>query len=289
LASAPPKPFGASILNLAVGPFHMRLEGLSADQVRVMRQRYGSFLLAARTGTDVCVSLTQARVDGFLEARIDGVPEIYRLKSRARGSRRMLWSYEFAGWVDPSRRQAFVALVQPGGERFERGLENFLRVLTASFVLERGGFLLHGAAVVRGGRAHVFFGPSGSGKTTVTHLSPYDTVLSDDLTLVIRGERGYEAAGIPFGMAHHRIPDTRGSFPIASFYRLVKSQSVRRERLHGARAVAEIAGSLPFVMEEKRQAARAIESVGCAIRDVPVYRLEFRRDDGFWDVVAREN
>src|SRR5207247_1225576 len=84
------------------------------------------------------------------------------------------------------RVRPFLALVRAEGPLFDRGLENFLRILTASHILESGGFLLHASGVVRAGRAYVFFGPSGSGKTTVTHLSPGDQVLSDDLTLVVR-------------------------------------------------------------------------------------------------------
>jgi hypothetical protein len=138
---------------------------------------------------------------------------------------------------------------------------------------------------VRDGRAYVFFGPSGSGKTTVTHLSPGDQVLSDDLTLVVCNEGRFEAAGIPFGMAHHRVADSHASFPIASFNRLVQSGQVRRRRLQGARALGEIVGSLPFVMQDTLQAAQAMEAVGHALRSVPVHRLEFRKDSTFWQIV----
>src|SRR5262249_55204742 len=157
--------------------------------------------------------------------------------------------------------------------------------LTASFVLELGGFLLHASGIVRNGRAYVFFGPSGSGKTTVTHLSPNDVVLSDDLTLVVRTCRGYEAAGIPFGMAHHTVPHTRESCPIASFNRLVQSQEVGREPITGARALAEVASCLPFVMQESEQADRAVGALALALGEIPVYRLQFRKESSFWNVV----
>jgi hypothetical protein len=138
--------------------------------------------------------------------------------------------------------------------------------------------------VVRGGKAYVFFGPSGSGKTTVTALSPNDTVLSDDLTLIVPTERGFEAAGIPFGMAHHHVPDTHRSFPIASLNRLVQSQEVRRAALSGARALAELSASLPFVMEFPGDASRAMMNVDRLLGTVPAFRLQFRKDDTFWNV-----
>jgi hypothetical protein len=279
------EPFGSSEVSLSIGPVRLRLEGLAPEQAESLALRFRPFLGAAEDEGAVSIGLMRAGVDGFLRTPVGGAKEIYRIGSRREGERLALWSYEFAGWLEASGRRAVLALAHRDGHLFERGLENFLRVLTASFILEEGGFLLHGSGVVRGGRAYIFFGPSGSGKTTVTHLSPEDTVLSDDLTLVARARGGYQAAGIPFGLAHQRTPQTASSFPIASLNRLVQSPDVRREPLLGARAVAEVAGSLPFVMQEAGRAALAMEVVGRALLSLPVYRLHFRRDDSFWDVV----
>ncbi|MFQ5877157.1 MAG: hypothetical protein ACE5JH_05630 [Acidobacteriota bacterium] len=277
--------FGACGVSLSIGPVGMRLEGLSREQAAWMADVYRPFVIDAAESPDMTITLHPAGVDAFLRLPADGSAEIYRMGRRARGSRLHLWSYEFAGRVDSEPRRAALALVSSAGPLFERGLENFLRVLTASIVVERGGFLLHGSGVVRRRRAYVFFGPSGSGKTTVTHLCPHDTILSDDLTLVVPHDGAYVAAGIPFGMAFHRVPETRACFPIASLNRLVKSERVARERLTGARALAEVAGCLPFVMQEPQRAARALAAAGRALREVPVYRLRFRRDDSFWSVV----
>ena len=280
--------FGSAELDLRIGPLHIRLGGLSREQSGKMRRRFQPFVMEGSGLPDLMIDLRQAGAPGFLRSPGRGIAETYRLESRARAGGRAFWSYEFAGFIDAPGRRAVLALVQPDGPLFDRGLENFLRVLTATFVLDRGGFLLHASGVVRAGKAYVFFGPSGSGKTTVTHLSPGDRVLSDDLTLVVKNGGRFEAAGIPFGMAHHHVPDTSGSFPIASFNRLVQSREVRREPLTGARAVAEIAASLPFVMQESDRADRAVEVVSRAVRDIPAYRLHFRPDGSFWDVVEEK-
>ena len=58
--------------------------------------------------------------------------------------------------------------------------------------------------------------------------------------------------------------------------------------LTGARAVAEIAASLPFVMQESDTIDRAVEVVSRALLDIPAYRLYFRRDASFWDVVEEK-
>jgi hypothetical protein len=224
--ASPGEPFGSRRLALSIGPIRMNLDGLSAGQADLLDAKFRRFVASINVNVDVnvnapvnldddadvSISLRRAPVDAFLRFR-PGVPEVYRIGARTSGSRSYFWSYEFAGWMEASRRRALVSVVRPEGPLFDRGLENFLRIMTAGLIVEHGGFLLHGSGIVRGGRAYVFFGPSGSGKTTVTHLSPNDTILSDDLTLVVRRRGGYEAVGIPFGLAHHRVPDTKDSFP----------------------------------------------------------------------------
>jgi hypothetical protein len=279
------EPFGPVSLGLAIGPLRLRLDGLSHGQETLLRRRFRPFTTEPMRDPTVRIVVRPAEVERFLRHPDSGRAETYRLESRQCGAEVHLWSYEFAGTMASSRRQALLALTEPEGELFNRGLENFLRVLTASCVLDSGGFLLHASGVVRGGRAYVFFGPSGSGKTTVTQLSPDDIVLSDDLTLVVRHDGRYEAAGIPFGLAHHRVPETSDSFPIASFNRLIQSREVRRESLPIARAAAEIAASLPFVMRDAIDAERAMEVTALALASIPVFRLHFRKDADFWRVV----
>jgi len=282
------EPFGTASIVLQFGSITMRLDDLSRRQADNLARRYRRFIISAETDPSVSIAFRRAGVTHFLEPRRDGTPETYRLESRRREGDLALWSYEFAGRLNTSSGGAELALVAETGELFDRGLENFLRALTASLILEQGGLLLHASGVVRGGRAYLFFGPSGRGKTTVTLLSPGDVGLSDGLSLVVRNGDRFEAAGIPFGMAHHRIPDTNASFPIASLNTLLQGPRVLREPLSGAAAVAEIVASLPFVMQETGQSGRALEVVGRLLDEVPAYRLWFRKDPSFWTVVEEE-
>jgi hypothetical protein len=282
---ASPRPtFGRSALALRIGPLRFALEGLSDRQRDRFAGQYLPFLDPGPGTPDLTLRMTRAGVDAFLVQQAGG-SEVYRMPARRDGEARRWWSYEFAGTLAGDRRHAELALVEEEGARFDRGSENFLRALTAEFILERGGLLLHGAAVVRRGRAYVFFGPSGSGKTTVTRLSPADLVLSDDLTLLVREEGGYRAAGIPFGMAHHHVPDSNEAFPIAGMHRLVQSMDVRRERVTGAAAMAEVIASLPFVLQEGEDPRPPMENAARLLAEVPLWRLHFREDDAFWGVV----
>ena len=280
------EPFGPGSLALSIGSLSVHLEGLSDAQRSRLGERYRPFVGEARglTSPPLRLLLTRAGRESFL-ALPQGEAEIYRMQRRVTGSAHDWWSYEFAGRVSPRTRRAELALVAPEGPLFDRGLENFLRAMTASFVLDEGGLLLHAATVVRDAKAYVFFGPSGAGKTTVTRLSPHDTVLSDDMTLVLRGAGGFEAVGIPFGMAHHHVPDTNAAFPIAGLHRLVQSPAVERAPLRGAAALAELTTCLPYVCERREEAAVSLDIAGRLLHEVPAWRLFFRKDDSFWNVI----
>ena len=280
------EPFGSEALELAIGRLAVRIEGLSGMQRERLGDRFMPFVgaTAGNASAPLRLRLTRAGCDRFL-ALPAGVAERYRMGRRSTESGRDWWSYEFAGRVRPRERAAELALVAADGPLFDRGLENFLRLLTASYILQEGGLLLHAATVVRAGRAYVFFGPSGAGKTTVTRLSPDDTVLSDDMTLVLPTGGRFEAAGIPFGMAHHHVPDTREAFPIAGLHRLVQSPAVERSPLKGAPALAELATCLPYVCEDRDEAAESLAIAGRLLESVPAWRLYFRKDDSFWNVI----
>ena len=68
---------------------------------------------------------------------------------------------------------------------------------TAWQAVRRGGFLIHGASIVRDGQAYIFFGKSAAGKSTLAAMSPEGQVISDDLTLVLPTESGLVVAGSP--------------------------------------------------------------------------------------------
>jgi len=283
------RPRGRGVVRIALAGFGFRLEGLAPAEEAQIRARYGIFATGSAADTnEVRVDVVEAGVPGFLNARgsVGGLPESYRLEQRWEEHRLLAYSYEFAGWYDARTRTAQLALTSKDGEALHRAVENFLRVVTAHRVLEDGGFLLHGAGLVRGGRAHVFFGPSGAGKTTVTLLSEGDLVLGDDLVLVREGDGGQEAFAVPFRGLYREPPETNRSFPLAAFYRLVQHPADSLELLSPARGVGELLASLPFVLESGTTSSAAVEAVSRAASAVPVYRLRFRKSPEFWDLLS---
>jgi len=151
--------------------------------------------------------------------------------------------------------------------------------------LAKGGVLIHAAGVVRAGRAFVFFGPSGSGKTTTTTLSPGSRILSDDLLMISRENGGFRAASVPFRGLRTPAASSDESYPIAGLFRLIKDESDYLEELSRPQAVGQVVQSLPFVTDRPEAAPRILEVVSDLVSDIPVKKLHFRKDPGFWRVI----
>ena len=100
-------------------------------------------------------------------------------------------------------------------------LENVLRHLAYLFIRREGGVLLHGAALVIEGEAHVFAGPSGAGKSTLAQLARDLPLVSDEFVFVDPSPAVLLAP--PFGHEQrcHRLPK---KIPLASISLLVQGE-----------------------------------------------------------------
>ena len=57
-------------------------------------------------------------------------------------------------------------------------IDSVLRIVHTLLLAKQGGFLVHAASAIRGGRAYLFAGVSGAGKTTISRLAPPDAICS---------------------------------------------------------------------------------------------------------------
>jgi hypothetical protein len=171
------------------------------------------------------------------------------------------------------------------GVRHEYALDSLLRILLTMVLLPRRGFLLHAATVVRDGRAYVFAGRSGAGKSTVASLSPTGTVLTDEISLIRFTDGCWQAYGTPF-WGEFRAAGQNQHYPIAGIFSLVQA---KKDRIEPMSAKETLRALLPCVLffSSKPDANEALLRLMLeAVRQIPCHRLHFRRDDGFWQVIA---
>ena len=163
-------------------------------------------------------------------------------------------------------------------------VDYFLRTAYALLAYHAGGFMLHTAAVVKNGQAFCFFGHSGSGKTTVARNSPPESVLNDDLVLILPVEDTWSVYGTPFTNPTQVRPSNR-SARLGGFYRLVQDQNVYLEPVGEGLAVAEMISCLPVILTDSDSSQELILRVQKVLAKYPVQLLHFRPDSSFWPII----
>jgi len=168
----------------------------------------------------------------------------------------------------------------------EYALDSLIRILLTVALLPKDGFLLHAASIVRNGKAYVFVGRSGAGKSTVASLSPVGTVLTDEISLLRRTERGWRAYGTPF-WGEFRAGGHNASYPVAGIYSLAQAAE---NRLEASQPKDLLRAMLPCVLffSSDTGANRALLDVLTSFsQTVAGFRLHFKKEASFWEVVAR--
>ena len=282
------EPAGPESARLDISGIAVELTGLPADLAAEMARAYHPYL-SAPTGADrpLRISVTDAPIDYFLPPGFAGGWEVYRMLTDLRGGVFRSVSYRFASWFDVARREGQMALGHGALDPASRAMENFLRSAVAWLALDRGGFFLHGASIVRDDRCYLFYGPSGAGKSTLSAMSRSGKVNSDDLTLVLHRPEGLLAAGGPFRGTYRIGAPILGTFPVAGFYRLRKDERVSVDPDEGG-CFADLIGNLPFVVDQLPGHPHLIDQVRAVTREARFRTLRFNKDDDFWPAIDAE-
>jgi len=259
-------------VGLALGPFRATVTAPERSVIEAVRRRWGPFLIDGPTEWSLRIGLDarDVRAEGGVSVERDGAPDRFDLSR-----------YDFRGTLDLGRRALDVTIA----EAHELTLDSLLRVALTLALLPARGLLVHAASLARDGRGYLFPGVSGAGKTTLTRLSPEATLLSDELSIVTTGDDP-AVHGTPFWgeLARAGVPVTA---PLAGMY------FPRQASHHAVTPVGERAALcrlLPTVMAFAREpdvVARVFDLAADLVARVPCFVLDFRRDHGFWDAIAR--
>jgi hypothetical protein len=278
-------PAGDRSARLDIAGIAIELEGLPDDLADAMAAHYAPFIgPTTGAGAPLRIQVRDAPVDHFIAPDIHREWERYRVLTRLEAGVFRSVSYRFAAWFDVGRGVGQMALARGDRDPAPRAMENFLRGAVAWLAMERGGLFLHGAGIVRRGRAYLFFGPSGAGKSTLADLSAEGDVISDDLVLVLKTPDGLRAAGAPFRGTYLKRAPVVGLFPLAGFYRLRKDDRILVRPGDGA-CFADLLGNLPWVVDQLVTHPNLIDRVRALVEETPMYYLHFRKDEDFWPAI----
>lgn len=166
-------------------------------------------------------------------------------------------------------------------------LENVLRVLVAYDVLQRGGVLLHCAAIVKNRQAVILFGHSGAGKSTTSALALENgcSVVSDDINIIEPCEEGWQVIPVPFSGSLNALSDVKHPVPLRGLYRLHQAEDDRVKPCSPARAVSLLAGSAPFINQDSYRSVQLIDILSGISTQLGVQDLHFTNSGRFLQYV----
>ena len=150
--------------------------------------------------------------------------------------------------------------------------------------------LLHSAGIVRGGEGYLFVGPSGAGKTTIAKLSLDGRTLNDEICLL---ELGQQAVQLQDTLFNGYYPNkVEGRAPLKAVFLLAACDAHRILPLGRSEAVSGVFQQVvpPVSLDEplgRKAYERMLQIAVYLVEQVPVYRLEFARDSGFWREIDR--
>ncbi len=282
------RPAGALSARLDISGLAVEFTGLPDDLREPLASAYGPFLSKLTgAGRPLQIEVVAAPLEYFITPGFTRRPETYRMLTALEEGIFRSVSYRLAGWIDVARCEGRMALARGELDPAPRALENFVRGAFAWLALDRGGFLLHGASIVRRGECFLFYGPSGAGKSTLAAMDAEGDVISDDLTVVLSRPEGLMAAGGPFRGTYRGGRPLTGVFPVAGFYRLRKGDRARVEPDDGG-CFAALLGNLPFVVDQLPRHPEIFDRVRALVADRPLRYLRFRKGDEFWSAIDAE-
>jgi len=150
--------------------------------------------------------------------------------------------------------------------------------------------LIHSAGIVRGGGGYLFVGPSGSGKTTIAKLSPDGRTLNDEICQLEMEQQSVQLLDTPFnGYYPNKV---EGRAPLRAVFLLAAGDAHRILPLARSEAVSGIFQQVvpPVGLDEplgRKAYERMLQIAVHLVEQVPVYRLEFALDSGFWREIDR--
>jgi hypothetical protein len=159
------------------------------------------------------------------------------------------------------------------------------QILLARVLPDKQGCIFHSAGMIIDGNGFLFVGHSGAGKSTIVDLLRTEgEILCDDRNIVRRFPEEWRIFGT---WSHGDIPDVSpSSAPLRAIFLLEQAPENRIIPIEDTR---EIVRKLPFYIVKAFVTAdwwdKTLTLVGRLAREVPIYRLRFKKSQSVIEVL----
>jgi hypothetical protein len=240
---------------------------------QLLAERYAGFVAAAQE--------PECELDVALYEPADAAQAEQDLQLTRRGQEWLIQRGDFHARWSPETGRGYVR--QPSSPY---AIDSVLRIIHSLILAERGGFLVHAASAIRRGQAFLLAGVSGAGKTTIARLAPPDaTLLTDEISYVVRKDGEYFACGTPFAGELARVGQNV-SAPIRAAFFLEKGPENRIETVSQPEATRSLLRNILFFAEDAELVNRVFHSACEFVKQVPMRRLTFLPDERVWNMIG---
>jgi len=261
-----------SAISIEIGGMAIALHTRDSAFRRMLEDRYAGFIKPSvnpqfQFDIDVLESSETSRADDDVQVKLQASEWFLQ-----RGDFRARWDAELGrGHIQQSRNPY--------------AIDSVLRIVHTLLLARQGGFLVHAASAIRGGRAYLFAGVSGAGKTTISRLAPPDaTLLSDEISYVRREGSQYFAWGTPFAGELAKVGENQ-SAPLNTVFLLEKGSENRIEEVSTAEAIRSVLRNILFFADDRELVSLVFRSACEFVEQVPVRRLVFVPDQRVWEMI----
>jgi hypothetical protein len=263
---------GEDTVSIEIGGMAIALHTDDSSFRRLLENRYAGFVgnrspSQFEFDIDLDEPTESAQLSDDLEVKVEAGE--WRLR---RGDFRARWN--------PQSRHG-----QIRQSRSPYAIDAVLRIVHSLILARQGGFLVHAASAIRGGKAFLFSGVSGAGKTTISRLAPPDaTLLTDEISYVRREGNRYLACGTPFAGELARVGENQ-SAPLSALFFLEKGLKNRIEPIGATEAVQRLLRNVLFFADDP-ELVKLVFQAACEFASlVPISRLIFVPDQRVWDMI----
>ncbi|THF74707.1 hypothetical protein [Cohnella fermenti] len=163
------------------------------------------------------------------------------------------------------------------------GLLNWLSRILARL---NWGMLIHSSCIVQDGQAYIFSGYSGAGKTTIASMSRPRPIMADETALVELCEDGRVLIHDSPFRNDFKEPYRAGPVPLKGIYLIKQSPNVEQHLMSKSAAMLSLFDKIVFWRFERDESLGLIRQCRALVERIPVYELEFQKNDRFWEAIS---